>query len=277
LILQKNILNMPRSTSAFTVCRLRSFAAFLLILLFFCPFAKATILNLGDGLKVDFTVERAAITNVVWAGLGLNVTTNGLGWDGERNDIHNFWVQSIPVAIGTAWRPAESCNVRMKMNFADSNDQFRFDNPYKEQQSTHAASCIQFYVRYSPDKLHWSTWQALDAQLQGLIDVPDVARVEYNNLLGDYAKQNVPWSSDEEAAAKWILQGQPDFFEKHIPFVGYVQFRGEGWIAGGQRIKQIEMALSWDVSGMATAPSRPNEVNEHNGPWRFDATKKAPH
>jgi integrase len=55
---------MPRSTSTLTVFRLRSLAAFLLILLFFSPFAGATIFNLGDGLKADFTVAPAAISDL---------------------------------------------------------------------------------------------------------------------------------------------------------------------------------------------------------------------
>ena len=35
-----------------------------------------------------------------------------------------------------------------------------------------------------------------------------------------YQKQDVQWRSDEEAAVKWILKMDPDFFSRNLPFMG---------------------------------------------------------
>ena len=33
-------------------------------------------------------------------------------------------------------------------------------------------------------------------------------------VVSEYSSLDVPWKSDEEAAVKWILEREPDFFEK---------------------------------------------------------------
>jgi hypothetical protein len=91
----------------------------------------------------------------------------------------------------------------------------------------------------------------------------------------DYAKQDVPWKSDEEAAVRWILGKQPDFFAKHLPFIGYVQLRYELGFWGGQRIGSLKADISWGVGGMHSAPrdagaDRPGEMSA----WRFKAEEK---
>jgi hypothetical protein len=82
---------------------------------------------------------------------------------------------------------------------------------------------------------------------------------------------DVPWRSDEEAAVRWILQKQPDFFEKNLPFVGYVQFRMEGSMPGSQRIKKIRMQLDWMVGGLHALPKNPDDEKNRDGAWRFEA------
>lgn len=237
--------------------------------------AHASILSFSL-LTVDFTQPPAAVTNATWGGFRMDLTTNGLGSDGAEDRVNEFWIQSSALAVGTCWRPTTSCTVEMTSHFSNSNSPIRAGTALREGQWQNPDSFVQFYVRYSPDKVHWSTWQALDNQHKGSIVVPDVARKEYTNLLEEYAKQDVPWTSDEGAAARWIVHRQPDFFEKHLPFVGYIQFRTEGWLRGAQRIKSVEMDVQWVVGGMATAPKRPQEVGKHDGPWRFEA-EAGPH
>ena len=90
-------------------------------------------------------------------------------------------------------------------------------------------------------------------------------------MFSEYSKMDVPWRNDEEAAVKWILQRQPDFFEKNQPFVGYVQFRMEGSMPGSERIKRIQMQLSWGVSGLSNIPKDPDAEKNRHGVWRFEA------
>ena len=105
----------------------------------------------------------------------------------------------------------------------------------------------------------------------GLIDVPRTEQENYDKLISQYSRMDVPWSSDEEAAVKWILQKEPDFFEQQLPFVGYVQFRMEGFLPGSQRIQHIKMQLSWGVGGIHAPPKNPDDYKTHQGPWRFES------
>ena len=202
---------------------------------------------------VSFTNPAAAITNATLSEPDkFLVSTNGLGWGkGETNIYRAFWIQSIPVAIGTSWRPARAATVTVEVD-STSND---------------TSSC---FVRYSPDKRHWSSWQALD-QHRGVVEVPQSVSSDYDRLFWEYSKMDVPSRSDEEAAVKWILQKQPDFFEKNLPFVGYVQFRMERSMPGGQRIKKIRMQLDWMVGGLHVLPKNPDDEKNRDGAWRFEA------
>jgi hypothetical protein len=214
--------------------------------------AHAEILGFNE-LVVNFTNPAVAVTNAICSEPDkFLVSTNGLGWGvGQTNEYRDFWVQSVPVAIGTSWRPARAANVTVEIDSQPS------DNS-------------SFYVRYSPDKKHWSSWQALD-QHHGLIAVPQSASGDYDQRFSEYSKMDVPWRNDEEAAVKWILQRQPDFFEKHQPFVGYVQFRMEGSMPGNERIKSIKMQLAWGISGLSNNPKDPNAEKNRGGVWRFKA------
>ena len=69
------------------------------------------------------------------------------------------------------------------------------------------------YVRYSPDLKHWSTWQVLARTEASLphekdqpgryflapIQVPQLIREQYDNLLTDYSKHfEVPWKGSDK-------------------------------------------------------------------------------
>ncbi len=204
-------------------------------------------------IVVSFTNPAVVITNAVLSEPDkFLVSTNGLGWgNGQTNEYRDFWIQSVPVAIGTSWRPARSAYVTIEIDSQPSDPS-------------------SFYVRYSPDKKHWSSWQALDKH-HGLIEVPQSASGDYDQLFSEYSKMDVPWRNDEEAAVKWILKSQPNFFETNQPFAGYVQFRMEGSMRGDERIKRIKMQLSWGVSGLQIFPKDPDADKNRDGAWRFEA------
>src|SRR5208283_3309320 len=227
-------------------------------------------------LVVSFTNSASAVTNVTWSEPDkISVSTNGLGWDGQTNESRDFWIQSIPVAIGTSWRPAQGATVLIEVA-----PQIKPETILVGQSNIlYVPYGGSAFVRYSPDKKHWSSWQSLEEQrdpgtnrvFHGKIEVPHIEHERYFKLLTEYSALDVDWKSDEEAAEKWILKHEPDFFEKQLPFVGYVQFRMEGSLSGGQRIERIRMQLGWAVSGLHNAPKNPNDERKRDGVWRFEA------
>ena len=139
------------------------------------------------------------------------------------------------------------------------------------------------YVRYSPDTMHWSTWQVLgpgDQQtsiliqnpgwhFSGTVRVPYSAREEYDTFLGKYATLDVPWRSDEEAAVQWIVENDPDFFEREIPFIGYIEFLYEGSFHGGQRIASFRAEITYGMSGLHYAPENDDYGDRDERSWSF--------
>jgi hypothetical protein len=149
------------------------------------------------------------------------------------------------------------------------------------------------YVRYSPDLRHWSTWQALQTSepqnkaekensgryFNGVIGVARVEREEYGRLISQYSKLDVPWTSDEGAAVRWIIEKDPEFFARQLPFVGYIQFRYEAGFHGGQRITSFRANVSYGMSGMFSSPKEKDASKDKDlfsKPWSFKAEKNDP-
>ena len=227
-------------------------------------------------IVIDFTKPEDAQKLASWEHFNaLKLTPEaGLSWDGQPNESRDFWIKTTrPIALGTSWRPTTIVQVTArivppgKFVFGENSVQF----PHGE-----------VYVRYSADAKHWSTWQnlplvhpekvAIPHQIfSGRIRVPYEEQKEYRDLLQQYSRKEVPWGSDEEAAVKWILESQPDFFKKSIPFIGYVQFLLETSLKGGDRIERLEFNLNWTVGGMHMVPRDETVYTDREGPWRFRA------
>lgn len=241
--------------------------------------ATAAILDFKS-LSIDFCCFKDATAKATWATPEhLQVTADGLGWDGEVNSLRDGWIQTKPQALGLSWRPASAVSVRVQMEPAPQ--EFALPNG---QRSRPDAGDV--YVRYSPDTKHWSSWQVLqrsEAQstqekesggrfFGGQIRVPYAEMTEYRDLVQKYSRMDVPWVSDEEAAVRWILKEQPDFFERHLPFIGYVEFLYEGGFYGGQRIRTFNATISYGLSGIHQPPKDPS-LKRYNdsSPWSFVA------
>ena len=133
----------------------------------------------------------------------------------------------------------------------------------------------------------WSSWQALQRSepqsieekmkpgryYSGMIRVPYVERNEYSKLVSDYSRMSVPWKSDEEAAVQWILNRDPEFFSKHIPFIGYAEFLFEGGFRGGQRIQSLKAEVSYGMGGMHSPPRDDAVYKNRDVPWRYEDRK----
>lgn len=245
-------------------------------------FSRASILEFKS-ISIDFTDSTGAVAKAVWSEPDkLTVTTNGLGWDGEAASLRDGWIQTHPLALGLSWRPPFAISIRVSIHPKPAEIVLN-----SGQKTTPDAGDV--YVRYSPDAKHWSSWQVLQRSepqshtekqnpgrhFSGIIRVPYVEREEYGKLISDYARLDVPWKSDEDAAVRWILQTQPDFFAKHLPFIGYVEFRYEGGFYGGQRITSYKADVSYGMSGMHSAPKNKDTYKDRDSrPWSFKAEVK---
>lgn len=229
-------------------------------------------------LQIDFTNAADAKNRATWSEPEkLTVSKDGLGWDGEATSSRDGWIQTTPLAVGYSWRAPYGVSVRVAIQprpvEAVLNNGRKW-TPYGG----------NVFVRYSPDLKHWSSWQVLQsAQPQsttektapgrlfdGKIQVPNIERNGYCELLREYSRLDVPWKSDEEAAVRWVLKRRPDFFSRHLPFIGYIQFRFESSFHGGQRIKSFRADVSYGMSGVHLPPEDKNAYKSRDSiPWRF--------
>jgi len=236
-----------------------------------CLWVHGGILSM-DSQSIDFTNMSKDDPRVTFEPADkLSFTKDGLGWDGDATSSFDGSFTTAPIATGTAWRPVGG--VTLEGTVCPLSQVFR-NGVWKG----------ELYVRYSPDKKNWSSWQMLQVKgnpkpgdkgikFSGMLSVPEIARRRYYELVEEYSKLDVPWGSDEEAAVKWILKKDPDFFAKNLPFIGYIQFHFEGPFRGGERITSFEYSISFGVGGLHLPPKDPDAYKKSEGPWRFDATK----
>jgi hypothetical protein len=238
--------------------------------------AYASILG-AEELNIDFTSQADAKEKAEWLQNDkINITKEGLGWDGEESASYDFWIQTIPLAVGLSWRPAQSVNVSVELKpevrpITLANGQ-EF-SPY----------IGNMFVRYSPDGKHWSQWQGMEyptpavkvsseRKFTTFLNIPQREREVYISYMEKYRKLDVPWVSDEEALVKWILKQDPEFFSNSLPFIGYLQFLYETSLNGGRRITKLHAIASFGLSGLHQAPKDKSLYKERdNIPWRFQS------
>jgi len=228
------------------------------------PSQADAIINGYSELKVDFTSPTNASEKATWADPAkLVISGSGLGWDGNPQHSHDAWIQTKPIAVGLWWRAPSAVSVRVAI--------------YPRIEGA-------LYARYSPDLKHWSSWQALQGSsaqslderknpgtfYDSMIAIPGRERADFDRLRSEYSRLDVPWASNEEAAVHWILSRDPDYFAKHIPFIGYVEVLFEGSLHGGERIRSLSVEVSYSMSGMSTVPKDEASRNyQDHSRWRF--------
>jgi len=247
-----------------------------LILIFTCTLlggSPCAAILAGNRFSIDFTDPNQARTRAQWAAddkVALN--EEGLGWDGLQNASRDFWIETMPIAVGLWWRPIQSGNITIEIE-PDI-------KPFTAAGKSHLPSGGIVFVRHSPDAVHWSDWQVMQHKVAasgnqpkrhytGQVQVTRRGRAQYEEYLQTYMKMDVPWASDAEALAKWILEQEPKFFEKHKPFIGYVQFLYECSLCAGQRISRFDANIGWAVSGLHVPPKDKSIETNSAAPWRF--------
>jgi hypothetical protein len=242
-----------------------------------CMDSGPAAIKLATSLTIDFKNATDAQAKATWSPADrIGITVNGLGWNVKHTDWVCPWVETKPVALGLSWRAAASTDVTVKVHLLPRDIDKENPCPYVG----------AVFARYSPDAKNWSSWQALQQQekaktsdpqqgiiFKGEVGVPQRERKEYGNLLSEYSTLDVPWNCDEEAAVKWILAKDPDFFKKHVPFVGYVEFLFEFPFYDEGRLTKFEAEMGVGLGGVHTIPKDPNALKDRgmDVPWRYKA------
>lgn len=217
--------------------------------------SQATIMG-GDDFSIDFTDANCVAEHVLmWKPAEkVKQTDRGLIFDDSRSNVSvDLELLTQSYAVGLSWRPTSG--VSLKLAISDSSSKKTSDD------KTRYGPNYAVYVRYSPDLKHWSAWQIMQSavsktdsdesiyQCELYLNVPEKVRQRYQEYNQRYWQLDVPWTSDEEAMVQWLLEQEPDFFEKEIPFIGYIQFLCESNMRAGQTLAKADISVSWGVGG----------------------------
>ena len=251
------------------------FSIALAFALAFCVSTAHGVMERSKRLVLDFTRLEEARQKATWTdSLHFPLSDQGLGFSGSENTWRHLTVETTePVAVGWSWRPVSGVTIVAKI---EPPGKFQFGDG----SVTYPHGSM--FARYSPDGKHWSSWQNLERQepkdranpeqgYRGTLRVPRKEREPYQRLLREYSRMDVPWASDEEAAVRWMLASDPQFFAKSLPFIGYVQFLFETSLHGGQSVKRIHVDMMYGAGGMHTPPRDKSAYKTRQGPWRLRA------
>ena len=125
------------------------------LLVWICPTAVLAEIDDAKHIKIDFTNADDAAAKATWSNPDrLTISKDGLGWDGDSAAEFDGWIQTKPLALGLSWRPPYAIQANVAVE--PPPQEFKLGNG---QSSTPDAG--DAYVRYSPDRVHWSNWQVL--------------------------------------------------------------------------------------------------------------------
>jgi hypothetical protein len=188
------------------------------------------------------------------------------------NQSQDVWLQTHPFPIGLSWRPPIGANFNVYLEGSSDGR-----NPVSPVDP-------QIFIRYSSDKINWSTWYYLGKSAQkeksggyeGGIWLPSSASEKYRSLMRDWWKTDPVWSSDETEFCEWLLKKEPDFFAKEMPFIGYVQVRFEQLsVNPSLNLKSMTVRYMWGVGGLATIPKDKSKVRKNTeDKWFFEGNLK---
>ena len=242
-----------------------------LVILFALGFfeIRADILKYGEE-KINFATGKIQ-KNITWSD---SFSSGETGLETKllpANQSQDVWIQTHAFPIGLSWRPPQAANFSVSL-----------DGSFDEVDPTFPIP-PQIFIRYSCDKLNWSTWYSFNPTdkktKDGLkvyaskISLPHSAAERYRNLMREWWKTNPVWSSDEHEFCEWLVKKEPDFFAKEMPFIGYVQVRIEKFsVNSAQNIKSMTIGYFWGVGGLQSIPKDKSKVRKNTEDRWFFST-----
>ena len=70
---------------------------------------------------------------------------------------------------------------------------------------------------------------------------------------------------------EWIISHDAKFFERSLPFIGYIEFLFEVPFHDGQRITALKADIGYVLGGMSARRKKPELVRDHVRHWRYKA------
>jgi hypothetical protein len=246
-------------------------ALFAIILLFLPGSGKALagIIEFGQE-KITFSAKETR-KDITWSDNFFLKDTELETKELPSNQSQDIWIQTHAFPIGLSWRPPTGANFSVYFD-GTVNDA---DQIYKIEP--------QIFIRYSCDKLNWSTWYSFEKTdrrskdgltiYESRIQLPASAGENYRNLMREWWKTIPLWSSDETEFCEWLSKRDAQFFVTEKPFLGYVQLRLEKpSVNKAQTIKSMTIEYSWSVGGLASIPKDKTKVRKNTGEkWFFEA------
>ncbi len=269
----------------------------LIVLLFGFPLKALAQIRTFDSKKFELARSKNS-QNISWSD-SFQQDENGIILQKNIKDYlsTDYWLQSEPFSIGEAWQPPIAARIIIEFNG---------DVPKGFWKNT------DVYIRYSADKMHWSSWSnrnridagskdydslrrfyvydvKQDASLYDVsISMPSVARTEYLELRKIWMKSK-EYVDNEYLFFVWLAQNYPSYFEREIPVIGYVQFRVEGNSDGFDsevKLHSISFNYGYSISGLGYFDPRDKddanpgkkvegkpEIKDSEGAWHFDLSK----
>lgn len=245
--------------------------AIILSTVFSATLLDASILWM-DKVNVNFKPNDPSLSNVIIEkSAQFTITEKGYGWENDPTSSRPITLRFKPIPTGMAWRTTTAININIDLT---SNTREFIINSGQ----TSSPSQGSFYVRYSTNRKFWSSWinvpsnDSSDNKLSysTRLNIPKVDRTTFNSYQKAYHKlDDVNWSSDMDALARWITEQDKEFFNKNIPIIGWIEVLYEGNISGSRRITEININTGAGMSGIHTRPKNGIYPDHYHSKWRF--------
>jgi hypothetical protein len=248
-----------------------AFCGLLVLALCLVPQLRAEIIEGGEE-SIVFSPGKVQ-NGVTWSD-SLLLTPGGLSLkELEPNQVMDIWIQTHAFPIGLSWRPPRGANFTVILDGA-------LTTP------TTVASDPEIFIRYSSDKVRWSSWYVFQREndstakspgnFKSMISVPYIASERYERLMKEWWRTKPVWSSDENEFCEWLIKNEPDFFAREMPFIGYVQVRLERRSARyPQEPRSMKIQYSWGVGGLTSIPRDKSKVRKDiDEKWFFTTGSK---
>ncbi|MCG8404455.1 MAG: hypothetical protein MI923_04570 [Phycisphaerales bacterium] len=188
---------------------------------------------------------------------------NGLVLEGEGKG----WVESETMAVGLAYRgPCGGITALFDVMLKNKEDKQH----------------LKGYVRYSCDRLHWSSWElpkgskstrtARKPLFLSDLRVPREECTRFSELAKKVEKPEEGAIQGAAAYYRWLAERSPEIFAQVIPSIGYVQLKIVNHGPEPVTLQSIDGSVSWHTSGL----SRLDEPVDWTTKWNFDLRPKTP-
>jgi hypothetical protein len=201
-----------------------------------------------DGENIEIKLARGRVPDGLTFSPGMELLDGALAYQ-PKGDA---WIKSQPIPIGFEW--ALPTSVRVSLCVERS---YVVIDRVRVPENEDYISC---YVRYGVDKTHWSSWipvpkkearSEYGPEFSTSVTIPRYEWKRWPTLWAEWAKTDK--SQDMSRFFNWTEKRHPDYLDREIPFIGYVEVLVEwpGYSLGKLEVSGIKVGLGWALGGAA--------------------------